>query len=335
MSLVNDALRKARLEAARQEVGQRSVSLPTLGQPIPTRSPQSVSPATVALLALGVVALFIAFFLVRTGASPEETPEAESRTVADSASASPDLSQSPDQERAGRLMDAAGDSSIPGTASTTASGPRAGSKEGGLDDERVAGEATQDYPQRARRLTLPRAERPTPRADPQPRSGEPTASETAATKRASATTAGNVETLQPAKGEPVSTGTVTPGAATSTVAAPIAVTSPPQARVVDSSAPATSPPPLEKERVVKETVPGNASSGPVQPTESFVRKAEIPGFGVFTLDGIAWSSDRPFALVNGEVVGPGGFVNGATVTEVSPDRVVLILDTRRFELRLR
>ena len=68
---------------------------------------------------------------------------------------------------------------------------------------------------------------------------------------------------------------------------------------------------------------------------SFVREAQIPGIGTFRLDGIAWSSDQPFALVNGQVVGAGGFVNGAAVTEVARDKVVLSHEGFRFELTLR
>jgi hypothetical protein len=68
---------------------------------------------------------------------------------------------------------------------------------------------------------------------------------------------------------------------------------------------------------------------------SYVRQATVPGIGTFSLEGIAWSSDRPFALINGQVVGPGGFVDGVNLTEVGQDRVVLQKDGRRIELTLR
>ena len=77
------------------------------------------------------------------------------------------------------------------------------------------------------------------------------------------------------------------------------------------------------------------SPQPDPPVLTFVREAELPGGGSFRLDGIAWSSDRPFALVNGEVIGPGGIVNGASVIEVAPDRVTLARDGQRFQLTLR
>ncbi|MDH3746450.1 MAG: hypothetical protein OES47_15235, partial [Acidobacteriota bacterium] len=54
----------------------------------------------------------------------------------------------------------------------------------------------------------------------------------------------------------------------------------------------------------------------------FVGEAEVAG-GVVRLEGIAWSSDRPFALVNGRVVGAGDHIESLTITKVERRRILL------------
>ena len=81
--------------------------------------------------------------------------------------------------------------------------------------------------------------------------------------------------------------------------------------------------------------PEIADAGSAASSEVYLREAEIPGIGMFRLDGIAWSTDQPFALLNGEVIGRGGFVDGLAVADITPDRVVLAGGDRRFVIRLR
>ncbi len=57
------------------------------------------------------------------------------------------------------------------------------------------------------------------------------------------------------------------------------------------------------------------------PPQEFLRRADIPGVGPIELGGIAWSGDRPFALVNGRVVRPGDSVSGLLVDDIQPNTV--------------
>jgi hypothetical protein len=78
----------------------------------------------------------------------------------------------------------------------------------------------------------------------------------------------------------------------------------------------------------------SAATGPESP-RSFLREADVSGVGRLELAGIAWSEDRPFALINGKVVGRGDSVDGLRVVEIQPKEVLLDLDGDRILLRLR
>ena len=51
--------------------------------------------------------------------------------------------------------------------------------------------------------------------------------------------------------------------------------------------------------------------------------AELPGNVSLELGGIAWSSNRPFALINGNVLGQGDRVAGFTIVAIEPRQVEL------------
>ena len=86
MSLVNDALRKARLEAARQEAARSGAILPTLGQVRRENEPRASSPRIVILAFLAAAALAIAAFtfsrLAVDGSEPDRLTPAESQLPA-------------------------------------------------------------------------------------------------------------------------------------------------------------------------------------------------------------------------------------------------------------
>jgi hypothetical protein len=52
------------------------------------------------------------------------------------------------------------------------------------------------------------------------------------------------------------------------------------------------------------------------------------------LQGIVWSRERPTAVINGVVLGPGETVAGFTLLRVEPRAVVLGDGEREIELRL-
>jgi hypothetical protein len=65
-----------------------------------------------------------------------------------------------------------------------------------------------------------------------------------------------------------------------------------------------------------------APAAPVTPV-SYVRQVPVPGGGTLELSGIAFSAERPVALINGKPWVPGETVEGFTVVAVEPGRVQL------------
>ena len=66
-----------------------------------------------------------------------------------------------------------------------------------------------------------------------------------------------------------------------------------------------------------------------------VRTLELPGAIRVELGGIAWSEERPFALINGRVVGRGDRVESLTVVAIEPRHVELRGPDGRYQLRLK
>ncbi|MDX1502978.1 MAG: hypothetical protein R3325_11505, partial [Thermoanaerobaculia bacterium] len=87
-------------------------------------------------------------------------------------------------------------------------------------------------------------------------------------------------------------------------------------------------PPRPTPRPPAETAPADAGP-PV-----YVSSAEVAG-GSLELGGIAFSVERPFALINGQVVGPGDRLLGHTVVAIRPDSVELEGPAGPLVLRLR
>jgi hypothetical protein len=54
-----------------------------------------------------------------------------------------------------------------------------------------------------------------------------------------------------------------------------------------------------------------------------VEAVPVPGGGTLRLNGIAFSSVSPVAVIDGKVVGPGEVVQGFTVVEIQQNRVKL------------
>jgi hypothetical protein len=312
MSLVNDALRKARLEAARQEVDRSGAILPTLGQVRKGDEQEFFTPGLLVLLTLGALALAVVLF-VTMSRDTESRPETD---VAESGIPS-------------------AQAVIEGTDIDTAA------KEAAVTETRsTAVEAT---------IREPAAGEAAPSRTPAPPEAAPIPAPATAGQRRPASQSGRVEPARAFPSKPEVTQT-----ASASSSEPFQTTRTPQS-LTDNPAPQRSTlPPASEPAVPVDQVSRPPSADEIKPTdsesparsspagdvatgrlESFLREADIPGVGSFRLDGIAWSSDRPFALINGEVIGPGGVVDGATVIEVAPDRVILERDTSQFEIRLR
>jgi len=295
MSLVNDALRKARLEAARQEVDRSGAILPTLGHVRKDDEQDFFTPRMLIPITLGALALMVFLFVAMSGGP--ELDVAEKSITPDSVT-----QESTDIDAVATELESSAAQSTTSEPATAQAPPE---------------------PAPAARKPLARAPRAT-----ESRRVEPTPTPSPETEGTQAANRSLREPQQP---------TLAPRTRRHTSAPQRSET-----QTVPEPQPGTGG--VAASTSAGETVPTDAGS-PVQPAaiddaatgelESFVREADVPGIGSFRLDGIAWSSDRPFALVNGQVIGPGGFVDGATVTEVAPDRVVLERDSHQFEIKLR
>jgi len=101
-------------------------------------------------------------------------------------------------------------------------------------------------------------------------------------------------------------------------------------RLVPETVPEAVPPPVVAPRPAPaappEPVPAEpspAAEPPAGGVETHVRRAPVPGGGWIQLGGIAFSADRPVALLNGRVVSVGEVVEGFTVISIAPKRVEL------------
>ncbi len=274
MSLINDALKKARLEAARQEAARRGVPLPPLAAARPRRSPR------VPLVAAGAVAvaLLIGAALFTAGRrSAEPGPAAGGR--------------------------ATGGETVPAAAPPAAAESAAPSK--------IAMEP----------IRPPAVGEPPPRPTP-----APAAAPAAATPPAPRSAASEPRAVAPER--PADT----PRAAS------------PETRSRERAPTRTLPelPPAQI-RIAREPVsaaPARPQAGAEPPTSevkpTYVREALLPGgAGKLELGGIAWSEDRPFALINGRVVGPGDQIEAFMVVQVQPKRVELRGEGGSFYLQLK
>ena len=72
---------------------------------------------------------------------------------------------------------------------------------------------------------------------------------------------------------------------------------------------------------------------PTREPRVYVGTANTPS-GKLELEGIVFSETNPTALINGRVVGPGGYVEGFTVVSIAADRVELESESGRIVLTL-
>jgi hypothetical protein len=81
------------------------------------------------------------------------------------------------------------------------------------------------------------------------------------------------------------------------------------------------PQPEEPSPIPGEPIP--VAPPPAQESKSFVEDVPVPGGGTLRLNGIAFSTVSPVAVIDGKVVGPGEVVQGFTVVEIQQNRVKL------------
>ena len=64
----------------------------------------------------------------------------------------------------------------------------------------------------------------------------------------------------------------------------------------------------------------------LQDGATYLRRATSADGSTIELGGIAYSEDRPIAVINGSVVSPGDMIAGFTIVAIEPERVELEAD---------
>jgi hypothetical protein len=130
-------------------------------------------------------------------------------------------------------------------------------------------------------------------------------------------------TVPPVFSEPPAVVTAPPPTAPEEAASvPPPAAPPPQPEIrIEPSFQPSAPQPGEAPPVQEQPAP--AAPEPPGESRSFVEAVPVPGGGTLRLNGIAFSTVSPVAVIDGKVVGPGEVVQGFTVVEIQQNRVKL------------
>ena len=304
MSLIDEALKRARMEAAQRAAEQEGLPYPTIPRHLgPRRRNRWLVPLVVALAVLGGVLLGL-LLSSRGGAPAALTADGG---IAE-ASAAPDAAALPPAEAAEPAAASPQAEAVPAAPPAeprTRPAPPAGPP---ATSNRAPATRRAEAPTPTTQGAAPTPQGAAPTTEPAPRVAAP-ADPPAAVEPPPAPTARGLTPSPPAAAAPTPTAT--------------AVTDP------DSGVLLTlpeGPPPSSPERPVE---PGDAAA------ESYARSLPLSGGGVIELGGIAWSETGPFALINGQVVGPGSVIDGYTLERIRPGHVELTGEGRRIHLSLR
>lgn len=288
MSLINEALKRARVEAARRDAAEKGVPESALPVYVPQRRRAWVAP--VLGFAGGLLAVAIAvgvYWMIARDPSPEASRQATSPLAADPAPSSTTVSdvgvaaESPRvplaaESPSGSVEPTTGDSTPPTpprVAEVVAAEPSTGGAAPSIEPQTVsvaapqptAGEAGHRRQAPAGSSAPPPSRPPTPQPAPPIESPEPV----------SATAAGE-----------------------------------PRPSVRDRPAAAA---------------PRQGSQAAQAPS-SYLREVPLSGGGKIKLDFIVWSETRPFAQINGELVNPGQVKEDFILHRVERDRIELEID---------
>jgi hypothetical protein len=107
----------------------------------------------------------------------------------------------------------------------------------------------------------------------------------------------------------------------------------PSVPVEPQATPPPAPAPVEEESPAPAPVPAApAPQAPAAPSEGsgelvdgkvYAGEVPVPGGGFVKLNGIAFSQERPIAVLDGRVMGPGESIQGFTVVSIESGRVTL------------
>lgn len=308
MSLINEALKRARIEAARRDAAEQGVPAAALPVYVPERRRPWLAPLVGFLVGLGSVALAAgAFWYFSRSSAPSGSPTAVA-TTAESAAPSPSTPPDPSVSSGGEVVPpavGAGGGREPGS-------PRLESREPERTLAEPASDGSQERSARAGQESSPpprprEAFRPEERAFAEAeRTGEPIASET----RERLVAPDDEPELEevaterdPRVAEEPSPGAGSLGGTASAASSP-------------------APPPTPTTSSGESAEADGADRG-VGSEQTFLREADLPGGVRVKLDFIVWSETRPFAQINGELVNPGQLVGSYVLRTIERDRIGL------------
>jgi hypothetical protein len=326
MSLIDEALKRARLEAAQRAAESEGMPYPTIPRHLgPQRRRRWVVPAVVALAVIGGVALGLLLAGNRDPAPTQVTELPPDPTLQPGPSAIPPGTA--EESSADRPAPAAPMETTP-IQTAREEVPPATSGVGPLTLRPAGGEARQpvEPPSPGATTSSPQAEplsaeAPAPRLAPSPSAAIPAEtappSPPAGEKREPPAADLEPRAGSPAQG-PLPTTTAPAQSSETTEATATAVTDPDSGMLLELP-----------ER-------SEATAGDAEETaENHVQRYEPPDGSAIELGGIAWSETGPFALINGSVVGPGSQIEGYTLERIRPGFVILRSTDRRIRLSLR
>ena len=346
MSLIDEALKRARMEAAQKAAESEGLPYPTIPRHLgPPRRRGWLVPLVIGLAV--IAGLVVGALLASRGGSRSERMAAVGGGEA-SATAPPATGPA---AAAPAVRDPAGGSAAadsPATDPVASASPATGAVQ-------TTSPATAPAPA----AMEPAAEAPAaPRPRAEPVTPGPSRPDGGRQDRTAAPppVPGPAERRRPAPATLAVPAQEPPAAAEEPVATPPA-TAPPVER---PAAPPSEPPPAATEAAPAGDLPAAATvtdpdsgvllvlpdrpTAPTEtpasddavrgPTEAFTQQVPLAGGGVIELGGIAWSETGPFALINGRVVGPGSVIDGYTLERIRPGHVVLSGDGRRVRLSL-
>jgi hypothetical protein len=296
VSAIDEALKRARADAARRSAAERGAA----GRWVPVhpltrqrRRPYLWAGIAGSCLVVGVaVGLVVAGFSRQDGAEELRRPDVRAEAVVEKLAAAAEERE--EKEQVGRQGSGvpggepakrADEAASPGAPLARSDAAEAGGPRGLLREEG------------AREATGGAASHPAPRPDRS--EPEPAPPVSAPSPPGSSS---------PARSTP-------PAPEATTDRTPASPPSPP----ADGPPAAATPPPGEAAPQGAAPAPQPA---PEEPTPTYVRRAQLPGGGEIALGGIAFSTN-PVALLNGKVVGVGEVVDGMKVVAIVPGRVDL------------
>ncbi len=325
MSLIDEALKRARMEAAQKAAEGEGLPYPTIPRHLgPPRRRAWLGPLIVALAVIAGL-LVGAMIATRGGSGTERTAALEpGAPIAATPAASEPAGLAPAAaDRPAETPRVDPPASVPPAA---AAPPRA---------QEPAGEGAGAAVPRAEPVTSGPARREELRRDPiaaQPPSPEPREARPPARAAEPATT----PPIAPSQVASAPSPAASPPAVVAEQPAAAAIEPTPAPPAPARRAPTTAGTVTDPDSGVLLVLPDRPEHEAAAPgsAESFVQQVTLPGGGAIELGGIAWSETGPFALINGRVVGPGAVIEGFTVERIRPGHVVLSGDGRRIQLSL-